>query len=49
MLAIIELRTIYVVFLMFRGVKIRIYKPVTLPVVLNGCETLRPKLKEERR
>jgi hypothetical protein len=49
MLATIQLRTFSVLLLMIKSVKIRIYKPVTLPVVLNGCETLRLKLKEEYR
>jgi hypothetical protein len=35
--------------LLFKNVKIRIYKTIILPVVLYGCETWSPTLREERR
>jgi hypothetical protein len=35
--------------LLSRNVKIKIYKTIILPVVLYGCETLSPMLKEEHR
>jgi hypothetical protein len=35
--------------LLSRNVKIKIYKNIFLPVVLNGCETLSLSLREEHR
>jgi hypothetical protein len=35
--------------LLSRKVKIKIYKTIILPVVLYGCETLSPTLREEHR
>jgi hypothetical protein len=35
--------------LLSKNVKIRIYKTITLPVVLYGCETLSLTLREEHR
>jgi hypothetical protein len=35
--------------LLFRNVKIKIYKPIILPVVLYGCETSSLTLREEER
>jgi hypothetical protein len=35
--------------LLFQNVKIRIYKTIILPVVLNGCETWSQTLREEHR
>jgi hypothetical protein len=34
---------------MSRGLKIKIYRTIILPVVLYGCKTWSPKLREERR
>jgi hypothetical protein len=35
--------------LLFKNIKIRIYKSITLPVVLYGCETWSSTLREEHR
>jgi hypothetical protein len=35
--------------LLSKNVKIRIYKPIILPVVLYGCETWSPTLREEHK
>jgi hypothetical protein len=35
--------------LLSKNVKIRIYKTIILPVILHGCETWSPTLKEEHR
>jgi hypothetical protein len=35
--------------LLSRGLKIKIYRTIILPVVLNGCETWSLTLREERR
>ncbi|KAJ4437682.1 hypothetical protein ANN_17827 [Periplaneta americana] len=35
--------------LLSKNLKVRIYKTVTLPVVLHGCETWTPTLREEQR
>jgi hypothetical protein len=35
--------------LLYRNVKIKIYKTIILPVVLYGCDTLTRKLREEHR
>jgi hypothetical protein len=35
--------------LLSRNVKVKIYKTINLPVVLNGCETGSPTLREEHR
>jgi hypothetical protein len=35
--------------LLSKNVKIKIYKTIILPVVLYGCETLSPTLREEHR
>jgi hypothetical protein len=35
--------------LLFRNVKVKIYKTIILPVDLHGCETWSPTLREEHR
>jgi hypothetical protein len=35
--------------LVFKNIKIKIYKTITLPVILYGCETWCLTLREERR
>jgi hypothetical protein len=35
--------------LLSRNLKVKIYKTIILPVVLNGCETWSPTLREEHR
>jgi hypothetical protein len=48
MLATIQLRTFYLLVSSLL-VKIRVYKTIILPVVLYGCETWSPTLREEHR
>jgi len=39
----------FVLSLLSKNLKIKIYRTVILPVVLYGCETWSPTLREERR
>jgi dolichol kinase len=49
MLSTIQSRTFCLLFCCQKKVKIVIYKSIILPVVLYGCETCSPTLREEHR
>jgi len=48
MLAIIQCR-IFVFHFAIKNIKIKIYRTIIFPLVLYGCETWSPTLREERR
>jgi hypothetical protein len=49
MLATIQSRTVYLLVLLLRNIKIRVYKTIILPLVLYECETWSLTLREEHR
>jgi hypothetical protein len=49
MLGTIRSRTFCILVCCKKNLKIRIYKTIIVPVVLHGCETWSPILREERR
>ena len=49
MLAIKQFRIFFSSSLLSKNLKIKVYRTIILPVVLNGCETWSLALREERR